>query len=872
MRVLALSGVLVLLLAAHGAHADEQNDYSWVPTYTREVQTLVVAPGVSRSVAAGILNPSVWGTVGSSGLHLRFVDESSEGDIYELAGVVSSPSLFSSGVGVGYGYRYVDHEDMDARVTEHTMGLTVGESGALGLGASYAWNGADKDALSRHDALTYGFALRSRWGAISGFRRRDLDDERGSCSQLDVGVRPFGPRFTVFADIISRDDEPFIDGKIGYGIAVMPLAGLELAGRADGLDGDEANFGLRLSYAFGSDARADYSSRIGESGSRASWSAAFEFGPHERKLGLGRMGVGERYPEMKLKGGMTYRRRTSPGLISLVPADERRTLFGTLQTIDIWSQDPGVGGVVLDLSGFRASPAMLWEIREQLAGLRRSGKKVIVYLDRVDFWGYMLASVADQIWVDPEGGIYVSGLNTGRTYYRGALDKIGLGVEEFRLFTYKSAMEGFTRDSMSDADREQLGLLVDDWYDTCAELITEARGIERVEWDRIVDEEWSVVPERALESGLVDSIGAFQNAKDAAEHAPMRETGDNRSASLGTIAGDLTWGPYEWGKRPRIAVFYAIGPCDVEKGIEGRRLAEEVSEAGEWADAIVLRVDSPGGDGLASDLVSRELKKIAEKKPVIVSQGQVAASGGYHLSAYGDSILAAPVTLTGSIGVIGGHFWDAGMGDSLGIKYDSVKRGEHADLYGGMTIPLLGSIPDRPYTAAERAKREDNIRYWYDVFVGQVAEGRGMSVEEVDEVAQGRVWSGRRGKELGLVDETGGLWESVRLAKEAAGIGPDQMVDVVHRPQVYASLSDLLTIKLPGIGFDASEHREREDSSGGPWELDPGVSRLRALVGDNVFSVLPAPERVYLEYLLRSNGGHAMMMPPVRVMDGGSVR
>jgi protease-4 len=221
-------------------------------------------------------------------------------------------------------------------------------------------------------------------------------------------------------------------------------------------------------------------------------------------------------------------------------------------------------------------------------------------------------------------------------------------------------------------------------------------------------------------------------------------------------------------------------------GIKARELEKVFHELkrDKSVKAVVFRVDSPGGEGLASDVVAESMRKCAREKPVLVSQGNVAASGGYHLSMYADTIMAAPNTVTGSIGVLGGWLWNKELGLKLGMTTDHVKVGDHADVDHGIWLPFLGlQLPDRKLTPQERTRFEELIRDAYRLFVTKVAQGRGLTEAQVDSVAQGRVWSGLGGREAGLVDEIGGLDRTIRIAREAAGIGPEEEIEIIEMPQ-----------------------------------------------------------------------------------------
>ncbi len=237
----------------------------------------------------------------------------------------------------------------------------------------------------------------------------------------------------------------------------------------------------------------------------------------------------------------------------------------------------------------------------------------------------------------------------------------------------------------------------------------------------------------------------------------------------------------------------------MDTGIKARSLVKDIERAtkDKSIKAVVFRVDSPGGDALASDIVAEALKKCRKKKPVIVSQGLVAGSGGYWLSMYGDTIVSAPFTITGSIGVIGAWIYNISLKEKLGLSTDKVQVGKHADIEFGAVIPLLGvSIPDRNLTQEERARMEQSIKTLYQDFVARVAEGRHKASEEIEAVAQGRVWSGIDAKEIGLIDVIGGIEKAIEIAKEKAGIPRNQEVVIVELPRPELVNPALFTPKL----------------------------------------------------------------------------
>jgi protease-4 len=307
----------------------------------------------------------------------------------------------------------------------------------------------------------------------------------------------------------------------------------------------------------------------------------------------------------------------------------------------------------------------------------------------------------------------------------------------------------------------------------------------------------------------------------------------------------------------------------MDSGMGGRRLARELKRAREdrRVKAVVLRADSPGGDPMASDVVARELVATARRKPVLVSQGQVAASGGYWISLEAQRIVSSPVTVTGSIGVIAGHAWNDSLGRKLGLNYDGVKHGAHADLYQGIRLPLTSQpLPDRPLTEFERQRAERLIRDMYGEFVDRVAKARRLAPAYVDSVGQGRVWSGTRAQRLGLVDELGGLWDAMRLAKASAGLASDAPLAVDEVPQLgWFNLGALWPkLQLLGVGSDRGGD-DVDEPTAGP---DSG---LRAFDAADEAGVGPDAERVFLGQLLRVPGRPLVLSEPLRIEAGGEI-
>jgi protease-4 len=430
----------------------------------------------------------------------------------------------------------------------------------------------------------------------------------------------------------------------------------------------------------------------------------------------------------------------------------------------------------------------------------------------------------------------------GRTFVKDALVKLGIGFDEWRFLTYKSAAEVFSRTTMSEADREQRLGLIEDFYATTRSGVTAGRNVSDDTFDEWINEDILISATQAVELGVVDKLGRWD---DVAKVIEELEGSRKRYRSRSMLA-ENHYPTNLWGENPEIAVVYALGYCGMETGIRARKLEKIVKRVANdrWTKAIVIRVDSPGGEALASDLVAERIKAGIKKKPIIISQGDVAASGGYWLSMYGSEIYSLPQTIVGSIGVIGGWVWNDGIGEKIGHTSDHVKVGEKAGFNYGIRLLLAGPmLPDRNLTTEERAQVVGELEDFYQGFVKKVAEGRGMTAEDVENVAQGRVFSGVAGKEIGLVDKIGTLDDAIKAAKKAAGIDDDEPITVVEYP------------KMPLFSFR---------SAGGPFSpfarffgWGNGATESEA---DMEF--MYNPEWLYVRALFNNPGRPLFMLPP----------
>jgi protease-4 len=604
---------------------------------------------------------------------------------------------------------------------------------------------------------------------------------------MDLGVRPFGNELlTLFGDFAVQHRQAAIrDGVWSVGGVVEPLPGIRLVGRY--FDTQAVSIGIQLSLGR---AGIGVQTMVDSDGKRAFNTYSVRVGAYDRNVLRPTVGARQAYVPFDLKGPMGYQR--------FAFFDESKKLAEVLAAVDAAKDDPAVAGIAINTSGMMIDREKLWELRQSLKDFKTTGKRVVIFVDRPGIDAYHFASVADKIVMDPVGMLSLEGYVLGRTFFKGTLEKLGIGYDEWRFFKYKSAAETFSRDRMSDADREQRQRLVDEFYRIARADIVESRGMTGEDFDRLVDSTVIFLASDVLRLGLVDTLARWEGVKEMITRLEGKERRYMPASSI-------EWAqlPYDarWGEPPKIAIIYALGSCAMDEGITARKLVKDVEAAVDDRNVkgIVLRVDSPGGDAVASDYIAEALKKAKVKKPVIVSQGAVAASGGYWLSMYADTIVAAPMTMTGSIGVIGGWMYDNGLKEKIGLSTDLVKAGEHADLGFGFALPLVGGLPDRNMTPEERARAEYAIRSMYKEFVEKVASGRRKSFDDIESVAQGRVWSGADGRELGLVDLLGSLTTAIDVARSRAGIAAGDPFTIVEYPRKGLFDLSILMPRLIGI-------------------------------------------------------------------------
>jgi protease-4 len=437
-----------------------------------------------------------------------------------------------------------------------------------------------------------------------------------------------------------------------------------------------------------------------------------------------------------------------------------------LKSIRHAATDDKIKGIYIDISYVPNSYATLKEIRDELIAFKKSKKFIYAYGEIIEEHGYYIASVADKVYINPSGTMLLDGFAYTSTYVKGMLDKLGVQAELIRHGKFKAAGEPFIADKMSDENRKQIESFMGSVYKEFTTSIAVSRKKSPEEVENICNKLLIRKPEDAKAFGLIDGL-IYRDELDTElrQKLGIEEKEKIEYVTIGEYKSKAREGKIT--AKDKIAVIYAVGEIvdgegdDDNVGSVPTAAAIAKARKDSAVKAVVLRINSPGGSALASDVIWREVVLTKKVKPVIVSMGALAASGGYYIAAPADVIVAEPNTITGSIGVFG-MFINAEklLRDKLGLKFEKVKFGEFSD---------LGS-PDRSMTATEKQVVQDMIDRIYDDFVGKVAEGRNLSKESVDSIAQGRVWAAADAKKIGLVDEFGGLKEAIAIAAKKANL------------------------------------------------------------------------------------------------------
>ena len=499
---------------------------------------------------------------------------------------------------------------------------------------------------------------------------------------------------------------------------------------------------------------------------------------------------------LELKGELRERYEAMPYETLFSDDYQIYGLDDILSSIRKAKENENIKGIYLQLSYLTAGYAAIEEIRNTLLDFKESGKFVIAYADNYQQSLYYLASVADKVLMNPKGSLEWRGIASTPVFYKDLLEKIGVEMQIFKVGTYKSAVEPFIATEMSPANREQVTAYIHSVWDAVTQAVSESRNISIDKLNRYADNMIMFEPsEEAVKCGLVDTLIYKNNVRDYLKPLVGLDKDDNLPVlELQDMVNVHKNQPKDKSGNI-VAVYYASGEI-VDYGSTFTLLSDQPTiitskvirdlrrlQENDDVKAVVLRINSPGGSAYGSEQLWYAISQLKKEKPVIVSMGEYAASGGYYMSCNADTIVADPTTLTGSIGIFGMYPNVKGLTDKIGLDFDVVKTNEYADF--GAT--------GRPMNEGEKALMQKMVNQGYDLFLTRCSEGRGIAREELDKIAQGRVWTGSTAKELGLVDELGGLDRALEIACRKAGI---DAYTVVSYPAKQTFLEMLMSTNL----------------------------------------------------------------------------
>lgn len=650
------------------------------------------------------------------------------------------------------------------------MGLGAPLGGGAHLGVTYhlpsenrPWQ-TDVGLMYRPlNYLSLGAVARNAFAATGALMPREY--------QLGAAFRPFGPAATLTIDGLFPEGAPLNAAQTLFGADVQLLPGLNL--RASYVPQGEFRTGIALSFSHWT---------LGGMSNGSETAGHLRFNSLRQPTAFARSAA--QWATLELKGNLS----DTPSRLGLIgPMADVPPLYGTLRAIEAAAGDPRIGAMILKIDPISAGWASVEEVRNALSRFKEQGKPLWAYMEAGGAKEYYLASVADRVALNPVGTLELVGLAREFTFFKGLFDQIGVRPHFIAIGRYKSMPEPFTRKNLSEANREQQEALLDDQYQRMITGIAEGRRLEIAEVQRIIDEEGILDAPEAERLKLVDALMYRDELSKELEKAQARPMG-------GVRADALRYQPRSWAP-PAVAIIHASGGItggesgnDLLTGavIGSETMVRALRRAREDSGikAVVLRVDSPGGSAIASEVIRREAERLAEKKPVVVSMGDVAASGGYWISMLPKATIYADAgTITGSIGVVMGKFSIEPLLSRWGITRDTLQRGEMASYQS----------PWRGFTPEEEEQLRHSGEFFYGRFVNLVSRQRGLSEGQVRELASGRVYTGAEAQRLGLVDKVGGLSDALAEARAKAGLseGEVEMIFLPERDPFAALLTGL---------------------------------------------------------------------------------
>ena len=747
-------------------------------------------------------------------------------------------------LGLGYSRQYIwrpgDDPEAGLRrsndaVDVYYAGLAVGDGRSFSVGFDYRWFRPQFGAKKKTGTWDLGAMYRpasflSVGAAVRNLSEHDVLDDGTFGTKTSyvagVAVRPMGDKLTLMVDADFERSQDIADAVYTAGVKAEVADGVILRGSLqsspDG-DGREQEFSAGLWFNLGrTGLGAAY--RGFESADDDILSFGFTSSSTRQRTQLQSSG---KVAEIKVAGPLSD---FQPGWSLL--GKPRKSAQSVISDIRKAGKDESIDCILLNIKPvggtFLGGPsALVQEIRDEIMRVRSQHDiAVVAFLEYgAGVQEYFLASACDRIMLHPSSGIEGLGNYVTVNRYTGTSEKLGIQWDYISAGKYKSTFHSIGGPPLTDIQRAEVQELEDVIYDELIAAVTEGRGLSRSEAESVCDGR-IFIPDKAVDAGLVDDIGTYEDAKAVALELAGGDVPEERENIETVNVASWKNKDYSWGKKPVIAVVGAYGgiregrggtdPLRGGQSIGSETLVRQLRAARKNADvdAVVLRVDSGGGSGLASDIIWYETVKVAKEKPLIVSMGDMAASGGYYIAIAGEKIFAEPLTITGSIGVVGMMPVIAELYDKIDATHETFKRGEHADQFS----------PMRKLTDEERKMAEEAITWFYDEFVGKAAEARGMSSDELHELAQGRVYMGSQALENGLVDERGGLSAAIDYACEKAGIERED-ASVVYYRESRSFVDNFLGGAAAKLGL---------------WKLlDLGDSDMRDLVRMEAITELP---------------------------------
>ncbi len=659
-------------------------------------------------------------------------------------------ALFISTPGGGFGMEFVTTpNEIDFTRYSASGGYHFGSG--FYFGTNYSWINSDDRNYDKFKSLSVGLMYRRRYFSI-GAIGRDLNRPKlynykfGRTYDFGMAIRPGTWRATFSIDMQKTQGISGLD--LTYGVEIRPIRELMLRSTYNSNNTFDIRFGINLgNIGIGTANNFDEKRNTNDGVAYFHYSAASLTKPILRK---------QKFIDIEMK-------RLEPVL-----------------RIAKWDKD--VAGVLIRINGSNFGMGKLQEIRDAIIEFKESGRYVICYITNCGTGDYLIASVCDAILMHPSAEIRLIGLRMESTFYKGTLDKLGIQANLEHVGEYKAAAESFTRNKMSDTNRENKISILDDLYEQLTADIATAKGWTSEHVKSLIDK-GPFTAKKAYKYKIVDELIYENKILNIAKEI------SGKDVKLVPINKYIKQGikPEDWEiPKPKIAIIEAegmmltgesftdpftatnvMGADTIARAIQRTRKDDSIS-------AVVLRINSGGGLVMAADIIWHELIRLTKEKPLVVSMADVAASGGYYIAAPADTIVAEPGTITGSIGVIGGKYSLKGLYNKLGITKEIITRGAHADFYSDYS----------DYPPEEKEIVKNQINEIYDDFITKVANGRKqLSKQDVDEVGRGRVWTGRQAKDNGLVDQIGGLDLALSIARQRAGLEHRQ-VEIIRLPKL----------------------------------------------------------------------------------------